>query len=224
MYYGKSNLLGVVDRFKMIPKQVIEKGNCKLMCYEYKERNDILYNLRAARDGHAFMTMYEGTYVKLIIDGKLFMSDTNMEKLTNSDFIQKANGKVLIAGLGIGLLLENLMKKLKSKEITEIVVVENNKNVIDIVAPFFKDKKIKIIEGDIFNFKTGDKFDSIYFDIWESINQDNYKEMKELHKKFKYNLNRENSLCYMNSWMKEYLQKEIQREKRESLSYSRYRW
>ena len=146
--------------------------------------------------------MHEGEYVRLHIDGELMMSDTTMERLTNVEFIKRANGRVLIAGLGIGLVILNILNK---KEVTEVIVMEKYQDVIDLVLPKFNSnvgcKKLKVIEGDVFDyeFPKTEKFDTIYFDIWPTISSDNVDEMKTLHKLYRKNLKRGG---YMSSWMK----------------------
>lgn len=46
-----------------------------------------------------------GKYVRLLHKNEVVMSDTNMEKRTNSKFVINAHGNVLIGGLGIGMIL-----------------------------------------------------------------------------------------------------------------------
>ena len=44
------------------------------------------------------------------------------------------------------------------------------------------------------------KFDTIYFDIWTNIGGDNYPQMKELHRKFRKYLNKNDINKWMSSW------------------------
>ena len=61
-------------------------------------------------------------YIRLEMNGKgIMMSDTPMERNTNRDFIQKANGDVIIFGLGLGLVIIPL---LKNENVKSILVVE----------------------------------------------------------------------------------------------------
>lgn len=180
-----------------------QKGIAKISKYSFDEKEDILYNLRAIRDGGRIFKMYTGEYVRLSINGQLVMSDTGMERISNKPFIERANGKVLIAGLGIGLILNAIQGK---DRIQEITVIEKYQDVIDIVAPKFKN--VQVICADIFDWQPpkNEKYDTIYFDIWPTISRNNLPGIKILHNKFKSRLNRKNPDAYMNSWMKEYLQ------------------
>jgi hypothetical protein len=164
-------------------------------------------------------------YIRLKKNGEgIMMSDTPMERNTNYNFIQKANGDVLIFGLGLGLVIIPLLKK---ENVKSILVVELYQDLIDLVEPILKkndtENKLSIIQGDCFEFHKSipkeQKFDCIYGDIWIEICTDNYEEMKILTKNFKNKLNRSNPNCFIDHWMQGYLKKEIQKEKRESYSY-----
>ena len=159
--------------------------------------------------------MYEGDYVRLYIDGELMMSDTAMERITNREIIQKARGRVLIAGLGLCLIVQSM---LENEEITEIVVIEKYQDVVDLVQPIFKHSKLKVITADIFEHEMSkeEKFDCIYFDIWATISTDNLDEMKILHRKYRKNLNEGG---YMDSWMRDILKRKRIKERREEKSH-----
>lgn len=203
--------------FEMIGLKVGEqkkKGVAVLSTYEFKEKDNFLFNLRAMRDSGGLMAMEDGKYVRLHVNGELMMSDTRMEKNSNLDFVRNAKGKVLIAGLGIGVILKNVLDKLKDKRITEIVIIEKYQDVIDLIAPYFeKYKNIKIVCADIFDWRPekGTKFDTIYFDIWPNICQDNLEEMAKLHQAFKgYKVKG----GWMDYWMKDYLKAQKRRDER----------
>jgi SAM-dependent methyltransferase len=144
----------------------------------------------------------DGDYIRLIHKGNCVMSNTDMEKRTNMEFVRKANGDVLIAGLGIGLILLAIQDK---EEVRSIMVIEKYPEVIELVEKQLPlNSKVKIIQGDVFeyDFPKGTKFDTIYFDIWNYINSDVYEEMKELKKRYrKYKrLSRDNENAYIACW------------------------
>jgi len=194
---------GVSGVANMYPDKM-EIGGAKITKYEFKESENPLYNLRAMRDGGRIFEIYDGEYVRLVVNGELMMSDTPMERYSNRDFIENANGRVFIAGLGIGLIIKAIIDK---PEVEEVVVVEKYKDVIDMVAPKFSHPKLKIVEADIFEYKMGkeEKYDTIYFDIWPKISIENLDEMRVLHARFKYHKRSKES--YMESWMRDFLRK-----------------
>ena len=126
-----------------------------------------------------------GNYIRLMHNGEVVMSDTYMEKRTNSGFCMNAYGDVLIGGLGIGMIIMAIQDNENVKSIT---VLEKYQEVIDMITPQlpFNDK-VNIICADVFDWKPkkGQKFDCIYMDIWNYVNSDVYQEeMKPLKKKY----------------------------------------
>lgn len=148
-----------------------------------------------------------GEYIRLVDKNKGFskviMSDTPMEWNTNSTIINKANGDILIGGLGIGLILIPL---LKNKDVKSILVIEKNQEIIDIILPQLKklpnSNKLNIIKDDVFkiSFKDNECFDVIYMDIWNYINSDVYKEMVALKRKYKKYLKKDNLNTWIGCW------------------------
>lgn len=164
-------------------------------------------------------------YIRLKKTGEgIMMSDTPMERNTNRDFIQKANGDVIIFGLGLGLVILPLLKK---ENVKSILVVELYQDLIDMVEPILKkhdtENKLKVIQGDCFDIHNSipkeKKFDVVYGDIWISICTDNYEEMKTLTKNWKNRINRDNPNAFIDHWMKDYLKREIVKDKRDSYRY-----
>lgn len=192
-----------------------QKGVATISRIEISEDTARWENLRLARDGGLTFRLKAGHYTRLHIKNELMMSDTPMERLSNRRFVERANGRVLIAGLGIGMIIQAILNK---EDVTEVLVIEKYQDVIDLVAPKFNDTRLKIVCADIDEFRLPkeDKYDTIYFDIWADISTENLDHIKKLHNKFKNSINKVNPKFYMNSWMKEYLQAERRKESRNS--------
>ncbi len=120
---------------------------------------------------------------------KTMMSSHESETITNQKFIDSAKGNVLIFGLGLGLIVFPLLKEIG---IRRILIVELDQGLIDMVSPIvrFQDssRKVEIVKGDSFSWETPEKFDTIYFDIWETIDEKAYSEMGILEKRYQKNL------------------------------------
>lgn len=156
--------------------------------------------MAALRGSWTMMYLVPGTYAVLYNNGSVIMSDTWLERYTNLDIIREANGHVLIAGLGVGLILTRILDK---PDVESVTVVELSVDVISLVAPHYVHPKLWITNADIYKWQTEEKYDTIYFDIWGDISGDNYEETKVLHKRYRRNLNRKNPDCYMNSWLRD---------------------
>lgn len=190
-----------------------EKGLAKLYKFNISKEEANFYNLRVTLRGESMMSISDGTFVKLYVNGELMMSDTDMEKRTNYDFIRNAYGDIMIAGLGIGLILDNLRDKIKSKEVKSITIYEKYQDVIDLISPKFSDLPIRFICEDILSYKPqkDEKYDTIYFDIWPTIDYErNLPQIKLLHNRWK--SHKKNKDSWMNSWMKEFMQNQKRKD------------
>lgn len=154
--------------------------------------------MRAAWHGQ---TLFEETMASLFVRDTLMMSDGPEEKRTNWEFVYKAKGSVFIAGLGIGMVLAEILKK---KEVVSVTIVEKYQDVVDLVLPHFKDARVTCIVSDIFDYRPekGTKYDTIYFDIWPDICTDNLEDIATLHQRFKHY---KAAGGWMGSWNQDYL-------------------
>lgn len=150
-----------------ISKFVVEK-NC-------------LENLRLALDGRAAMP---GEYTKLTCKGRgVVMSDTTAERRDHYPFVTAAKGHCLINGLGLGMCLAAALKK---DEVDFVTVVEIDQDVIDLVWPTYKGLRCEVVRSSAFDYQPpkGVRYGAVWHDIWDNICQDNFEEMKRLHRKY----------------------------------------
>lgn len=144
-----------------------------------------------------------GKYVRLTRGFDVVMSDTYMEKRTNANFVRNAHGKVLIGGLGIGLILLAIQDK---QEVEKIVVVEKHKEVIDLVKDQLPlNEKVDVVNSDVWDYTPTEKFNTIYMDIWNYINSDVYRNsMKPLIARYRKFLvpKQEDSNRFIDCWCK----------------------
>lgn len=207
-------LQGVVKNYA---EEITAQGIAEIKHFHISETEAQSFNLRRLMShGNYVELVAAGDYVKLIVDGKLMMSDTPMEKRTNTEFIRFAHGEVMIAGLGIGLILENLIPLYESGKVTRVVVYEKYQDVIDLVAHRYTDRlPLEVRCQDIMTYRPPreEKYDTLYFDIWPEITEDNLKDIRILHNRWK---NHKNPKAYMNSWMADFLRKRRAAERRSS--------
>jgi hypothetical protein len=122
-----------------------------------------------------------GTYKRLLRQGTTVMSNTPDEIRDFRHFTREAKGSVLINGLGLGCVVKVLLDKV---EITKIMVIEKSEAVIKLVAPFFVDERLVIIQADAFEYEPVESYDFVWHDIWDYICTDNLPEMARLHRKY----------------------------------------
>jgi len=89
---------------KYVPMRKVLKektvGTARIEHYSISKEEADFSQLRAAITARRNEGVDAGKYVGLYVDGALVMSDTSMEKYSNYEFLRKANGNVLVAGLG----------------------------------------------------------------------------------------------------------------------------
>lgn len=163
---------------------VKKHGSAEIVLYEVTQHDIMMGTIRAKThiDRQLAYTP-PGKYVKLEINGRLMMSSTNMEFITNLPFLDHVKGDVLIGGLGLGLILEELRGR---DEVRSVTVVEKNPDVIALVAPTVR-LDAEIVEGDVFEWEPplGKRFDTIYMDIWENATKEEDPEIRALRVRYK---------------------------------------
>ena len=155
-----------------------ESGDWRVESFEVTEQEARMANIRAWRP---LERIYSGRYKRLMRGGTVVMSNTPMEISTNRPIISRATGRVLINGLGLGMALKAILQK---PEVKSVLVVEKSADVLALVAPSYKDERLKIVQADAMQFKADGEFDAVWHDIWDFITSDNLPEMKTLHRRY----------------------------------------
>ena len=208
---------GVKERYQEVDK--IAKGVATISTFKVGEKEAEHFNLSLLfGGGRGFQAISKGEYVRLYVNGQLMMSDTPFERRTNIEFVRNAKGRVMIAGLGVGLILDAIKEKVQSGAVTSIVVYEKYQDVIDLVAERYSDLPLEVRCEDILAYKPTreERYDTIYFDIWPTVDEDNLPEMAMLHQRWKTHKEKGG---WMSSWMVGYLRNERRAEQR-----GRYGW
>ena len=205
-----------VDLHTVYPDEEIKSDTYTISKFELSVERVRIDKVRNMMDGNGWLTnglQPNFPYVRLYKNGEgVMMSDTPMERNSNRDFVKKANGDVLIFGLGLGLIILPL---LQAEDVKTITVVELHQDLIDVVEPILKAQdhadKLSIVQGDCFEYHKDlpkeKKWDCVYGDIWIDINGDNYPEMKTITKNFKHRINRKNPNCILDHWLKTEMQR-----------------
>lgn len=159
-----------------------QSGDWKIEIFEVSEQEaqfDNIRNLINARSRY----MSPGRYTRLTYCGRVIMSDTHDEMYDHQFFVHRAKGNILINGLGIGMVLKNVLLK---PEVDLVIVNELSEDVIKLVASHYQDPRLTINHTDAFTWKpkNGLKFDNIWHDIWISRCTDNLEDMKKLCRRY----------------------------------------
>jgi hypothetical protein len=199
---------------QIVPEGV--EGHCSISHFGISKVESNFTAIRSAVRSSSLEYVPEGVYCRLTVGHTLMMTDTHMEQNSNYSVVRQAKGSVLIAGLGIGMVLLPILEK---PEVTSVMVIEKYAEVVKLVEPHIRAaagenaSKLKVIVADIMEWQPpkGEKWDTIYFDIWPDICTDNLKDMEILHRRF---AKRKAPGGWMDSWMKGRLKFQKEREKR----------
>ncbi len=96
----------------------------------------------------------------LLVDkasGRVMATNSIFDMRHNAEFLSRAHGRVLIAGLGLGLPVLAIQRK---AEVESITIVELHREVIDLVASRIPlGGKVRALEGDAFQYVPDEKCD-----------------------------------------------------------------
>ena len=147
---------------------------------------DVHY-LWQARDGRAPGI---GVHTRLIHEHYgVVMSDSAPEIFDLLQYTDKLTGRILVSGLGLGMVLHILTQVERySGNVESITVLEKDGDVVELVAAHYRalDKRIEIINADIFEWQppNGARWDSAWHDIWPDIAPHNLPDMDRLRSKY----------------------------------------
>tara|TARA_Y100000310_G_scaffold195873_1_gene195888 strand:- start:5113 stop:5748 length:636 start_codon:yes stop_codon:yes gene_type:complete len=148
-------------------------GSARIMKFNVPNNHStMMYNLDLIESSGLIRVCPPGDYTKLGVDGVLMMSDTPAESWDHLEAVSRAEGHVLVNGLGLGFYLAAIQR---NDAVDKITVVEKSAGVIELIGPHFPD--VNIIHGDALTVKHDEEFDFAWHDIWPKIDPINMADM-----------------------------------------------
>jgi len=141
---------------------LIKRGKARLSRKPYTKG---LYMMEGVR-GYDYFTVKKPIPVTSLIVGKeTWMVDDPLHWYGMQDLAKAASGRVLVAGLGLGLVIHALEK---NESVTIIDAVEIDMDVINLITPLIKMSKTNIINDDFWRYQqvTEETYDTCILDIW----------------------------------------------------------
>lgn len=148
--------------------------------------------MRMIRDGRGCSP---GTYTRLLHKKETLMADTDAEIIDFLEFVEDACGRVLVAGLGLGVVVQALLNRKYNDCVDHITVVEKSADVIRLVAPYFPDNRLKVVNADIFSWRTNERFNFSWYDIWDDISGEHVLQIDRLKRRFAEKVSRQYAWC-----------------------------
>jgi len=173
----------------LIPKSKIPAGKAgyyEVIKFNVSKEEADSYNLSLLFSFQYWRIIKPGSYTKLVCPGALLMSDTPAEVNGHWEMYNNATGDVLINGLGLGLIARAVLLK---EGVDTVTINEMNTDVISLVFPYLQQEfgdRVKVNCTDALYWKpsNGEKFNTIWHDIWNEICLDNYEEYKKLMRRY----------------------------------------
>lgn len=161
------------------------RGPWAIETFTVTKQDELRTLMEAIGARNALLTVPAGTYKRLVhAERGVVMSNTRMEVVTNSEAFKAATGRVLINGLGMGMLLEAILSK---PDVTYVRVIEHDPDVIALVGPHFaRDRRVEIIHADAYEYvpERGERFNYAWHDIWDTISPRNLPLMARLGRRY----------------------------------------
>ena len=159
-----------------------QRGHWTVQRFDVSKENEKLEAMRAMFGGRGRYTP-AGTYTRLMRGGTLVMSDTPDEMRDHFEPVLRAQGHVLINGLGIGMVLRAVLRK---PGVTAVTVVELSPEVVELVGAHYVNPRLQIVCASAFDYTPpkGVRYGVVWHDIWDHITGDNVPEMTRLKRKY----------------------------------------
>lgn len=109
----------------------------------------------------------------------IWMSLAAMECESHMPHIAAARGHVVVAGLGMGFVTFNIMRK---PEVTKVTVLERDREVIklmDQITDWRSWPKVELVEGDALAYQPAEPVDFLYADIWANLGEEAAQEITQ---------------------------------------------
>lgn len=142
-------------------------GNFRIRQVPYKQG---LYHNWGVNDVDYFHT--DGIKVTILeehTNGKwhTWMVDDPPHWWSMQRYAAEARGRVLVAGLGLGLFLHALSPRVHAGDVSSIIVVERSPDVIELVRPLVPHECLDIRTGDFYDYyRHAADFDFALIDLW----------------------------------------------------------
>ena len=130
------------------------------------------FEMNGATSGYFLPHMHQPKGWMFRRDGKIWMSLTKMEVESQMHHIAAATGHTVIAGLGMGFVLYNIIAK---PEVTKVTLLEIDPNVVALMDKVTQWRKwpgfdkVTIALGDAIKWQATEPVDFLYADIWDRL-------------------------------------------------------
>ncbi len=156
-----------------------------------------------------------GRYTRLWYDDEIVMSDTPTEMREHLPIARAAHGRVLMGGLGLGMVVAACLDK---PDVEHVTVVELAPEVIELVADHELARygsRLTVVQADAFAWEPPPEahYAAIWHDIWPVVSPENLLPMRQLREKYRGRADWQGCWCYATCvQMAEYERRQMDRQ------------
>lgn len=187
--------MGWTDDYKVdVPE--LDRDGVKIERFTISPEDAKLYNLQLAFSRQGGRRVKAGTFTRLVLGGELMMSDTPAEVGDHIGFIngfpqfgKALEGNILITGLGLGMVVDAVLKQ---PLVTEVTVVDLSRVICEHVGGHLKakhpDKDLNVVHADALTWEPPvpkGYFNYAWHDIWPTLCIDNLLEYTKIRRHYR---------------------------------------
>jgi len=185
-YEERSSILKAAHAAMRVDVPEIDEDGVRVSRFEIG-RYDIQNLRETIKNGRG---CHPGTYTKLTVDGRLWMSDTTAEQRDHMEavhvMILHGARRVLINGLGLGMVVA---AALAVPTVEHVDVVERDPRVARLIgAHYVRSGRVTVHVADAYEkakrWPRGTRWDVGWSDIWPDISEDNLPGMATLNRSY----------------------------------------
>lgn len=177
-------MTGLLDAVPQVDLPEGRIGDWAVERFTVSEQDAAIYNINPASVGRR--TMRPGTYTRLRRGTTVVMSDTHAERRDHAPVVLRAEGAVLVTGLGLGMVTAALLAR---PAVRRVDVIERSAEVLDLVGRTLAARygdRLALYHASAYEWRppAGARWDLAWHDIWDDICADNLPEMARLRRRF----------------------------------------
>ncbi|MDA7316288.1 hypothetical protein PJ201_17580 [Escherichia coli] len=171
--------------FSDLPVKDGKSGTWKLDTFEITTDKALTLALRAECTGNTDEFIPPGGSLYKILAGSDLHRGIGHHHIPAVGQAAISTGRVLINGLGLGMVLHAILQK---DDVTHVTVIEKEQDVINLVAASFAtDLRVEIINADAMEYcpPAGVTYNACWHDIWTDFATANLAQMDKLESKYR---------------------------------------
>lgn len=173
------------ERYKVTVPE-IDHDRVKVERFTISEDEARMHQLGSLFNGHGNRGVAAGTFTRLVVDGRLWMSDTRAEILDHLGAIremERRGGRVLINGLGLGMVVQ---AALNAPNVEHVDVVERDPDVAALIGAHYAGERCTIHVADAYTIQwsKGTRWTVAWHDIWPDLCTDDLEGHAKLNRRY----------------------------------------